>query len=106
MRLIAKRMLREYWETVPATKSALQDWHRRTEAANWKQRQDVKATFGRADPMTINRKNVIVFDIMQNRYLLITTVSYSTQSRMGIVYTREILTHKEYDTDHWKQRIG
>ena len=45
--------------------------------------------------MTINRKHVIVFDIMENRYRLITTVSYGTQARIGIVYTREILTHKE-----------
>ncbi|HTV47515.1 MAG TPA: type II toxin-antitoxin system HigB family toxin [Phycisphaerae bacterium] len=106
MRVIAKRMLREYWEKVPATKHALQDWHKRTEAANWKQPQDVKATFGRADPMTINRKHVIVFDIMENRYRLITTITYSTETRMGIVYTREILTHKQYDTDQWKRRIG
>jgi mRNA interferase HigB len=106
MRIIAKRMLREFWTKVPAAKPALQDWHTRTEAANWKQAQDVKATFGRADPMTINSKHVVVFDIMENRYRLITTVTYSTETRMGVVYTREILTHKEYDSDHWKRRIG
>jgi mRNA interferase HigB len=106
MRVIAKRMLREYWEKIPATKPGLQDWHRRTEAANWRQPQDVRATFGRADPMTINRKQVIVFDIMENRYRLITTVTYSTQTRIGVVYTREILTHKQYDSEHWKRRIG
>jgi mRNA interferase HigB len=106
MRVIAKRMLREYWDKVPATKAALEDWHKRTEAANWKRPQDVKATFGRADPMTINRKNVVVFDIMENCYRLITTITYSTETRMGIVYTREILTHKQYDTDQWKRRIG
>src|ERR1700722_5263683 len=106
MRVIAKRMLRAYWENNPATKLALQDWHKRTEAADWKQPQDVKATFGRADPMTINRKHVIVFDIMENRYRLITTVTCSTESRMGVVYTREVLTHKEYDTERWKWRIG
>jgi mRNA interferase HigB len=106
MRVIAKRMLREYWEKIPATKTALQDWHRRTEAANWKQPHDVRATFGRADPMTINRKQVVVFDIMENRYRLITTITYSTQTRMGVVYTREILTHKQYDSGRWKRRIG
>jgi mRNA interferase HigB len=106
MRIIAKRMLREYWEKLPATKAALQDWHKRTEAANWKLPQDVKATFGRADPMLINRKNVVVFDIMENRYRLITTITYSTDKRIGVVYTREILTHKEFDTNQWKRRIG
>lgn len=106
MRVIAKRMLREYWEKTSATKAALQEWHKRTEAANWKQPQDVKATFGRADPITINGKHVVIFDIMENRYRLITTITYSTDTRIGIVYTREILTHKQYDTNQWKWRIG
>jgi len=106
MRVIAKRMLREYWEKVPATQPALEDWHKRAEKARWRSPQDVKATFGRADAMMINGKNVIVFDIIGNRYRLITTVGYATDSRGGIVYTREILTHAEYDLDHWKRRIG
>jgi mRNA interferase HigB len=106
MRVIAKRMLREYWEKVPATMAALQDWHRRTEAANWKQPGDVQATFGRADPMTINGKHAVVFDILGNRYRLIATVTYSTDTRIGVIYTREVLTHREYDSNQWKRRIG
>jgi mRNA interferase HigB len=106
MRVIAKRMLREYWEKVPATRTALEDWHKRTEAANWKHPQDVKATFGRADPITINRKHVVVFDVLENRYRLITTIIYSSDTRTGVVFTREILTHKQYDTNQWKRRIG
>ncbi|MCE9590679.1 MAG: type II toxin-antitoxin system HigB family toxin [Planctomycetes bacterium] len=105
MRVIAKKMLREYWARVPATKAPLEDWHQRTEAADWKAPRDVIATFGRADPMRVNGRNVIVFDIIQNRYRLITTVTYSVAERMGVVYTREVLTHKEYDTDKWKDRI-
>jgi mRNA interferase HigB len=105
MRVIAKRMLREYWEKVPATRTALEDWFRRTEKAEWWRPQDVKATFGRADPLLINGKNVIVFDILGNRYRLIATVTYMTTAYVGIVYTRETLTHKEYDTDQWKRRI-
>jgi mRNA interferase HigB len=105
MRVIAKKMLREYWERVPATRIPLEDWHARTEAADWKTPRDVKATFGRADPMQVNGRNVIVFDIIQNRYRLITTVTYSSSERKGVVYTREVLTHKEYDTNQWKDRI-
>jgi mRNA interferase HigB len=105
MRVIAKRMLREFWERVAATRSALEDWHKRTEKAVWKRPQDAKATFGRADPMMINGRNVIVFDILGNRYRLITTVSYATDTRLGIVFTREIITHAEYDLDQWKRRI-
>ena len=106
MRVIAKRMLREFWTGVPAAQHALEDWHKRTEKAVWKTPQDVKATFGRADPLTINGKNVVVFDILGNRYRLITTVAYATDSRWGIVFTREIITHAEYELDQWKRRIS
>lgn len=106
MRVIAKRMLRAYWEVVPATRSALEDWHKRTEKADWRKPADVRESFGRADPMLIRGKNVIVFDILGNRFRLIATVSYATPEKQGIVYTREILTHAEYDLDHWKRRIG
>ena len=106
MRVIAKRMLREYWQQIPIARAALEDWHRRTERADWRRPSDVKATFGRADPMLVSGKHVVVFDILGNRLRLITTITYSTEKRMGIVYTREILTHKEYDLDHWKRRIG
>jgi mRNA interferase HigB len=105
MRVIAKRMLREFWEKVPATRSALENWHKRAEKAHWKRPQDVKATFGRADPMMLNGRNVIVFDILGNRYRLITTVAYAADSKTGIVFTREILTHAEYDLNLWKRRI-
>jgi len=104
--VIAKRMLREYWDRYPATREPLTDWHDRTEAAEWQGRpKDVKPTFGRADTMTIRGKNVIVFDILGNRYRLITTVTYGTATRVGVVYTREVLTHREYDTNQWKDRI-
>lgn len=106
MRVTAKRMLREFWDRFPATRAPLQDWHRQTEAANWRKPSEVKATFGRADVMTINGKHAIVFDILENRYRLITTVTYSSAFRGGVVYTREILTHKEYDAEQWKRRIG
>ena len=105
MRVISRRMLREFWEKVPAARPALEDWHKRAEKGLWKRPQDVKATFGRADPMLINGKNVVVFDILGNRYRLIATIIYSTETRAGIVFTREILTHAEYDMDHWKRRI-
>jgi len=29
-----------------------------------------------------------------------------TETRIGVVYTREILTHKQYDAEQWKRRIG
>jgi len=99
-------MLREFWEKVPAARTALIEWHQRTEKADWHRPQDVKATFGRADPLLINGKHVVIFDILGNRYRLITTIIYSAGERTGIVYTREILTHKEYDQEQWKRRIG
>lgn len=56
--------------------------------------------------MLINGKHVVVFDILGNRFRLISTVVYSTDARIGVIYTREVLTHKEYDSNQWKRRIG
>ena len=106
MRVIAKRMLREFWGKVPASRGALEDWHNRAEHARWLRPQDVKATFGRADPMLINGRHVVVINIMGIRYRLITTVAYATVSTMGVIYTREVLAHAEYDTNQWKRRIA
>ena len=40
-----------------------------------------------------------VFNIAKNRFRLIAFVSFRT----GIVYIKEILSHKEYDKGRWKQ---
>jgi len=54
----------------------------------------VKAQFHDAD--LVGEKTV--FNIANNRYRLIAFISLRT----AIVFIKEILSHKQYDKEHWK----
>lgn len=90
MRIIARRTLRQFWAKHPDAEQPLKAWHKRVEAANWRQPADVKAEYGNA---SILKNNRICFDIGGNKYRLIVHINYDKQ----IVFIRFIGTHAEYD---------
>lgn len=104
MRVISKRRLREFWEQYPDAEEPLKAWwlivsNRDT---RWKHIHDVKATLSGTDGFNLEcGVPVVVFNIGGNKYRLITRVFYDFQR----VYVKTVLTHKEYDTDHWKEQI-
>ena len=94
MRIISKRRLREFWERNGAATQPLNEWHQTTKNAEWKSFSDVGNSFRHADIY----RDCVIFDIGGNKYRLITKVRY----RIGRVYLRFVLTHKEYDKNAWK----
>ena len=90
MRVIAKRVLREFWAEHPDAEQALKAWHAEAEAATWKSPVQVKEKFGSASVVGDNR---LVFNICGNKYRLVVQVHYNT----GFMYVRFIGTHAEYD---------
>jgi mRNA interferase HigB len=42
MRIIAKKMLREFWEIHPDAEQALRAWYTKTKQADWESTSDVK----------------------------------------------------------------
>ena len=70
-------------------------WYRVARAAHWETFEDVRATYPAADQVGA----VLIFNIRQNRYRLITTVVYGKQK----LYVKALLTHKEYDRKEWKK---
>jgi mRNA interferase HigB len=93
MRVIAKHILREFWEQHPRNapaKTPLQDWHAQASAADWATPADVKAQFGDA---SILRAGRVVFNIGGNRFPLVTKINYAYR----VVYVRFVGTHEEYD---------
>ena len=90
MRIISRRMLREFWNKHPDAAIPLQTWYRDVEHANWNSPADIKAIYRSASFVTNNR---IVFNIKGNRYRLVIVVVY----QHGVVYIRFVGTHKEYD---------
>jgi mRNA interferase HigB len=90
MRIIALKILREFWEAHPNARQPLQAWYEDAKHALWLSPLDIKATYRNASIVANNR---VIFNIKGNDYRLIVAVNY----RFGIAYIRFIGTHFEYD---------
>ena len=90
MRVIAKKTLVAFYTIHSDAETAIEEWYKKTEEADWENFAQVKQTFNSADFVGNNR---IVFNIRGNQYRLITLVLFKAK----MVYIRFIGTHKEYD---------
>jgi mRNA interferase HigB len=94
MRVIAKRTLREFWESHPRyvdAKGPLEAWHAETLKASWATPQDVKAQFRSA---SIIKGGRVVFNIGGNKYRLVVAIDYPRQ----VCFVKFLGTHKQYDS--------
>jgi mRNA interferase HigB len=92
MRIIARKTLRDFWES-PGNADAeqpLKAWFREASKAGWKSPTDVKAAYRTASIVANSR---VVFNIGGNKYRLVVKVNYA----FGVVYIRFIGTHRAYD---------
>jgi mRNA interferase HigB len=91
-----RRTLREHIDSKAghrdqkSLKNALDAWFAEVQKADWKNTGDVKRSYTWASIISSDR---VVFDILTNRYRLVTTVDFEK----GIVWIKWIGTHKEYD---------
>ncbi|MBP1465517.1 type II toxin-antitoxin system HigB family toxin [Candidatus Chloroploca sp. M-50] len=90
MRVIAKKTLREFWETHSDAEQALKAWYQDAKSTDWNNPNDVKRTYANASIIANNR---VVFNIRGNNYRLVVAINYD----FHIVYIRFVGTHKEYD---------
>jgi mRNA interferase HigB len=90
MRIIAKRVLREFWNLHKDAEGALKAWHADVEKRTWATPIDVKADYPRASIVANNR---VVFNVVGNEYRLVVAIKYGA----GIVLIRFIGKHSEYD---------
>lgn len=93
MRVIAKRTLRLFWESVPEyadAQASLEAWHNEAVRAVWKTPQDIKAQFRSA---SILKNNRVVFNIAGNKYRLIVSIDYQRQA----CFVKFVGTHRQYD---------
>ena len=91
MRIISKKMLKEFWEIHADIEQPLRAWHARAKKANWKSTDDIKNDYRNASFVPNNR---VIFDIKGNKYRLVVAVNYQYQ----IIYIRFIGTHEEYNS--------
>ena len=90
MRVIAKKILREFWEKKTDSKEQLKTWYKESSNAIWTSPTDIKSEYPKA---SILKNGRIVFNICGNKYRLIVHINYLRQW----VFIRFIGTHEEYD---------
>ncbi|MBF2717712.1 type II toxin-antitoxin system HigB family toxin [Agrobacterium vitis] len=96
MRIIARRTLREFIESLAghkdqsAVKAALDAWFDEVSKAEWANSADVKKLYATASIVSAER---IVFNIKGNDYRLVVSVDFEKT----IVWIKWIGTHKAYD---------
>ena len=90
MRVIAKKILRDFWETHSDSEQQLKSWYQETSKAEWTDPKQIKLEYPSASFLADNR---VVFNIKGNNYRLIVRINYDYQ----MVWIRFIGTHAEYD---------
>ena len=90
MRIIAKKILREFWEKHSDCEQQLKAWYKEANKAEWKNPNEIKLEYHSASILNDNR---ICFNIKGNNYRLIVRINYDYQ----IVWIRFIGTHSDYD---------
>jgi mRNA interferase HigB len=90
LRVIAKKILRDFWENHSDCEQPLKSWFREAQKAEWKNPNDIKTVYPSSSILTENR---VVFNIKGNNYRLIVKINYEYK----MVWIRFIGTHGEYD---------
>ena len=90
MRVIARKILRDFWEKHKDCEQQLKSWFSEAEKATWENPNQIKTVYPSASILNDNR---IVFNIKGNNYRLIVKINYDYQ----MVWIRFIGTHAEYD---------
>ncbi len=92
MRVIAKRTLREFWDSKSEYRDSeepLSAWYTICKHATWQSPSDVKADIRSASFV----KDKVVFNIAGNKYRVIVKISYRHQA----MFIKFVGTHKQYD---------
>jgi mRNA interferase HigB len=91
MRVIAKKILREFWEKQIDSKDQLKTWFKEASKATWTSPIDIKFEYPKASILKSGR---VVFNICGNKYRLIVQINYIRQW----IFIRFIGTHEDYDS--------
>ena len=90
MRIIAKKILRDFWTIHKDCEQQLKSWYQEASKAEWKNLNELKAEYPNASILSDNR---VVFNIKGNTYRLIIKMNFDYQ----LIWIRFIGTHPEYD---------
>lgn len=90
MRVVAKKILRDFWEKYTDSEDQLKTWYKEASRAKWTNPNEIKASYTKASILKSGR---VVFNICGNKYRLIVDINYPRQW----IFIRFIGTQSEYD---------
>ncbi len=90
MRVVAKKVLREFWGKHADSEEQLKIWYKEASKAKWISPADIKNEYPKASILKAGR---VVFNICGNKYRLVAHINYLRQW----VFIRFIGTHNDYD---------
>lgn len=90
MRVISKKILREFWKKHSDCEQQLKSWFQETSKAEWKNPNDIKCEYPSASFLVGNR---VVFNIKGNNYRIIAKINYEYQ----MVWIRFVGKHADCD---------
>ena len=90
MRVIAKKILREFWDKHKDAEEHLKAWYKEASKASWNSPNDIKSQYSKASILKGGR---VVFDILGNKYRIVVEINYSR----NWVFIRFVGMHNEYD---------
>lgn len=102
MHVISRKTLHDFTGRHPDAKEPLDAWFRAARKAQWRSIQDVRRVFAHADAVEVASSSIVtIFNIGGNKYRLLAAIHYNRQK----LFVLQILTHTEYDRDHWKETL-
>ena len=90
MRVVAKRILRDFWGKHADAEQPLKNWYREASKSAWSNPVDIKRDYAK---VSILKGGRVVFNICGNQYRLVVDINYERQW----VFVRFIGTHQDYD---------
>lgn len=90
MRIISKKILREFWQKHPDSEQQLKAWFQEASKTDWKSPSVIKKIYPSASFLQNNR---VVFNIKGNKYRLIVRINYD----YSMIWIRFVGTHAAYD---------
>ncbi len=95
MHIITRKRIVEFIQNYPDSQTSLDNWYRIIKKTTYHSFNELKQHFASADYVD----GFIVFNISGNKYRLIAVIHFDRK----MVYIRDILPHKAYDKNRWKE---